>query len=463
MKAIASVPSKRSQFPLQPALPWVAILSLALFTLLAVLLGAGKLLNYVFPVGAVAVAVLLYMRAPLLYTGFTWWVWFLSPLVRRLADYRGAGFTNPSPILLAPYLVTFVALMTLCKGLPTATRNGGFPFVLSISGIIYGFLLSLIQKSTQDAVIGLLDWLTPVLFGFHLFMQWQQYPEYRKNLERVFVWAILVMGIYGVYQYLHPPAWDTFWLDNAPINSAGNVKTTGVRVWSTLNSGEPFAAFMSCGLLLLLISQSPLLIPASIAGYLSFLLSTVRSAWIAWAVGLLAILNSGKVKFQMRLLLIVLILGGLIIPLATTEPFSDVISDRFSTFSNLGSDRSVTIRRAAFEDLIDQALLTFIGNGIGGRGYDSALLGILLNYGWIGIFPYIGGIILLVFRLFKAREEKQDYFIGTARGIVLSCLVRLPVNGVLTEMSGMVLWGFIGMGIAATYYHRQKQYICEKY
>jgi len=190
--------AKRAKGFFQPALAWVIILGFVLVTTVCVFTGAGKILNYIFPVGAFFVGVLLYFRAPLLYVGFGWWMWFIAPFVRRLADYRGAGFTNPSPILLAPYLVAFVAIITLYRHLPKL-YSGGLPFVIALSGVIYGFLIGLINKEPQQALIALLDWLAPLLIGFHLFVNWRDYPSYRQNLERTFVWGVLIMG--GVWNH----------------------------------------------------------------------------------------------------------------------------------------------------------------------------------------------------------------------------------------------------------------------
>ena len=88
----------------QPAPAWTAILVFILLSGLLILVGAGTILNLAFPTGALIIAVFLYFRAPILYFGFLWWICFLSPLVRRLADYR-SGFTDPSPILLTPFLL----------------------------------------------------------------------------------------------------------------------------------------------------------------------------------------------------------------------------------------------------------------------------------------------------------------------------------------------------------------------
>ena len=128
--------SKRGfQLSLQPATAWTAILVLSIFTALLIIAGGGKILNLVFPAGSLVVGIFLYFRAPLLYMGFSWWLWFLTPLVRRLADYR-SGFNDPSPILLAPYLVSLITIITFWQYLPKIHQLGGLPFLLSTTGEI---------------------------------------------------------------------------------------------------------------------------------------------------------------------------------------------------------------------------------------------------------------------------------------------------------------------------------------
>ncbi len=66
---------------------WLAICGFIFFNIVCYFVGAG-MLRLVFPVTAFLVGVFLYWKQPLLYLGFTWWLWFLTPLAARLVDYR---------------------------------------------------------------------------------------------------------------------------------------------------------------------------------------------------------------------------------------------------------------------------------------------------------------------------------------------------------------------------------------
>jgi hypothetical protein len=438
----------------KPAPAWAAIFMLFLFTALCLLAGAGSLLNVAFPVGSLAVGAFLYFRYPILYIGFTWWIWFITGFVRRLADYR-SSYTEPSPLLLAPYLVTALTLVTVFRYLPKARREGGLSFILPLVGVFYGFLIGLINYSPFEATRGLLDWLTPITFGFHLLINWRNFPSYYKTIQRTFVWGILVMGIYGIAQYALAPEWDRSWLINSGMTSSGGAPVAfGMRVFSTMNSIEPFSAVMAAGLLLLFNKPGVLNLFASGAGYLSFLLSLTRSAWIGWLAGLLTLGSSLKAKNQMRLFATIAVLALIVLPLTTVEPFSATINKRAETLSNVQEDGSYKDRTGFLNATSEHAFTNLFGDGINSQFYDSALLGSFLNLGWLGTICYFSGMLSLILKLFQNSQGSSNFFTGTARAIVMSCLVRIPVNGSsILGIGGLLLWGFLALNIASQKYY----------
>lgn len=448
----------------QPAIAWIGILGLIALTLLCVAAGLGSLLNLAFPAAVVAVGGLLYVRYPVLYVGFAWWLWFLTPLVRRLADYRNA-FTDPSPILLAPYLVALFTLGTVIKHLPRAKREGSLPFVITLVGVLYGYLIGLAQSSPVSVSISLLEWITPVAFGYHIYVNWQTYGAYRQIFQRVFLWFALIAGAYGIFQYLTAPEWDAFWLSNV-INlgslSFGRPEPLMIRVWSTMHAPGVFASAMAAALLLLF-SYSGLLLPmASICGYLSFLLCQGRSGWLVWAVGLLILFPSLQQRLQMRLLVTLTVMVVCIAPLTLIEPFSEVASARLQSFSSLESDHSAIERQAVYDYWLGRAATSVVGAGTGGitrtEGVvlDSAVLDLLLSLGWVGTAFYMSGLLLLVLQLFQGYSQFSDPFANAARALTLSILCQLPLGSVMLGFQGMVLWSFLGLGLAARS-HEQHQ------
>lgn len=463
-----SSPRRNFYLGLQPLPAWIAILGLVIFSTGCILAGAGSVMRVAFPAGSFAVGVFLYWKYPILYVGFTWWMWFLSPLVRRLVDYQST-WVEPSPILLSPFLVTLVTLVTFLQHLPRTYSQGGLPFVMACTGVFYGFLVGLIKTSPVTAARSLLDWLTPILFGFHLFVNWRDYPYYRQNIQRTFLWGVLVTGVYGVVQYLVAPEWDRFWLIKTEITTFGTPEPFGIRVWSTMHSSGPFAATMMAGLLLLFSSKDPLRIPAAAAGYLAFLLTLIRTMWGAWLLGVITLITSLKLRLQIRLIITILVMAVCVFPLTTIDPFSKIINARLQTFSNLENDTSLNERANIYDRNLNLALSTDLGEGIGNtykineQGVlqevvvDSGILDILFTLGWFGAIPYLYGILQLMFTLFKYPEARFDPFMSAARAISFSIFVTLIIANVIIGVTGVLFWGFLGIGMAANKYYQHQR------
>lgn len=440
------------------SLPCLVIVSFFLVSILLSAAGAGSAVTLAFPAAAVSLGLFLYFREPLLYNGFVWWMWFLSPFIRRLADWK-SGFTDPSLILLSPYLVSLITIITFFKYLPRGRTSNYLPFVMSFGAIAYSFLVALVYRSPFAAGIGLVDWLPAITFGFHLFVHWPDYPSYRRNTQRVFIWGVLVMGAYGIAQYLLSPEWDLAWRLNAEFWSAGDIFSTGnIRVWSTMNSPTPFANTMMAGLLILLNYEGGIALPAVLVGFLSFLLSLARASWGALIVGLVSLVSFSKENLQIRLIVAIGLIVLCLIPLTTIDAFSEAIYTRLGTLTNISEDGSAADRAYYFALQINDALRSVIGEGVGGKVYDWGIFSLLFSLGWIGSLFYVGGISLNLMMLYRGSEHKIDAFIGVSRSIALATFAMVALTTPFTEVTGLILWTFMGLGLAGKqYYMYQRQ------
>jgi hypothetical protein len=485
MAQLSTTPKPRSLLP-EPALGWLAIFALIALTALCTLAGIGTPIRFGFPLLSFLVGILLYCRYPLLYLGFTWWIWLLTPWVRRLIDYQ-SGWVNPSPVLLAPYLVTLIMLVKVLRQLPKMWRQDSLPYVFALFGATYALFVGLVNTrfattpkvaflhsimkgvttNTSDSfsytptevIVSALDWSAPILFGCYLFLNWRQFPQYQQNFRRTFNWGVLVVGSYGVIQYLIAPEWDRFWLKNAIEaggTSFGTPEPLGIRIFSTLNAPGPFAGFMMAGLLLLLSGGSNLRFLAMVPGYLSFLLSLVRIMWGSWLLGLLIFSSSLKQQVQMRLIVSLMVISIIAVPLTTVEPFAGAISSRFQTLSNVQNDGSFQARSMIYENAIGAALLDIPGNGFGSPRMDSAFIDIFVSMGWIGAIPYFGGLLLLVTKQLQCLTQRLDPFIGAANAISLVMFIALPIGNPLIEISGVILWSFQGLALAGQKYYQHQ-------
>ncbi|MFN6558316.1 MAG: O-antigen ligase domain-containing protein [Nostoc sp. ChiSLP01] len=445
---------------------WMAIAGFLLLTIVCYFAGATAALRLIYPVTALLVAVFLYLRHPILYIGFTWWICFLTPLATRLVDYR-VGWDPTRQMLIAPYLVVFVTIATFLRRFKSAYYQGGLPFILAFIGVFYGFLVGLIYNAPVPVARGLLDWLGPIIFAFHLFINWRDYPTYRQNFQRTFLWCVLILGAYGVYQFVVAPEWDRYWLIQSKLfMSAGNPVPFGMRVWSTLHSVGPFGSVMQAGLLLLFTSSGSLIFPASAVGYLSFLLTQARTNWGGWLLGIIMIVGSVKTRIQMRLITIIVVMAICVVPLTTIEPISKVVSARLETFSNLEEDNSFRDRSQSYDKNLSLALSNALGNGLGNIWkvnektgqievvvIDSGILDMFFTLGWFGASFYMGGLILLIISVSKYGEGRFDSFISAARAIGISSATQLVIGSGMLSVAGMILWGFLAMAMAGHKYY----------
>lgn len=440
------------------------VIGFFLLSLVMAIAKLGKILNLLYPAGALGLGWILYSQHPFLYVRFTWWLFFLTPFMRRLGDYN-SSFTDPSPILLAPFVTSAITLVTLYKYLPKIITYNGLPFLLSLTGIAYGYCIALVSISPVTATIALLNWLCPVVFGFHLFIYWSEYPSYRQVMEQTFIGGILVSGTYGIYQYIVAPEWDRYWLVKTGLfTSMGSPEPYGMRVWSTMNSPLPFAVTAVAGLIILLITKSPWRLPASGVGYLSILLTSVRTSWLGWFVALITLSVSLNPKLQVRLGFTMMLIAILVIPLATIEPFAEIITSRLESFTNIEEDNSFNDRQELYQKTLDEAIGTVIGNGIGssGPGFDSGILDILLSLGWLGAIPYLGGIALIFVSLYLSSQNSYDGFAAVCKAIITGIFPMLLGASVLVALSGMIFWSFAAMGLAAKLYNDSRNFDSSK-
>jgi hypothetical protein len=455
MQSLASQNNNRQFIQYYPATGWIVIIGFSLSALACLLARQGSVLNIAFPLGALLTALFLYLYQPKFYFHFFWWIWFVSPLVRRLVDYQ-IGFTDPSPILIAPYLVSIIPAYTVFRYLPNLIRQEPV-LMLSITGVFYGFIIGVLKQGlTQQVIISLLDWASPIVICGYLVLQWRSYPMYQQQTKIVFLVHVLFSGSYGLFQYLFAPEWDTLWMLNLGDRAItfGNAEPLGIRVFGTLNSPLTFASSMMVGLIFIFGQKNLLTAPISVIGYLAFLLSLVRTSWLGWASGILTLLISSKPEFRLRILMTVLIGLILLMPFVVRPEFSDMLSTRLSTLVNLNEDGSAQSRKAQYVITFTTAIFNFVGDGIGIVGVDSSIIDVLNSMGWIGGIPYFAGFALLFWKISNFYNRQNQFDVATY-AVLIGLLAQLPFGAIFIEFSGVLIWFSLGLAIASIQYQRR--------
>ncbi|MGL5942903.1 MAG: O-antigen ligase family protein [Waterburya sp.] len=480
--------NKNFPFSLNPRPAWTAILGLFFVILVGLLVGIAPILSLVFPLGSFAVGVFLYCKYPLLYVGFTWWLWFLAPLVKRLIDYR-SGYGTFGNLTLAASLVTSISLVALWKHLPkylvSSSNRDGLPFILCAGSVFYAFIMGLIRQTTsidlREISLSFMSWLPPISFGFYLFINWRNYPNYRQNIQRIFFWAIVVMGIYGIIQFFLVPSWDKFYIATIGKELGFNLEWFGepapmqLRVWSTMASPFEFSQVWVSGIILLLVQKGNFHFAITGLGYLILLLTQVRSSWYIWFLSFLFFTFFLRQEKQIRTIISLVIVVIIILSLiSTTSFFNDLIIERFETFLDLENDGSFQGRFNSTADLISYGLSNFLGVGLlntsGVSVYgtdlifhavDNGYITLFLSLGWFGIIPYLSGITLIFAKLFQSYAGSVDVFFIAVRAIVIGSFLGVLTTTISYGVGAMNIWGFFGIAMAAHKYNYY-QHIAQK-
>ena len=438
----------------------IGVIILNLLVLIAILSAptphAARLANLYYLSASTGIGFWLYISNPPLYLGFVWWVWFLSPFIRRLADYQLGAFTPPKEalILLAPFAVTSLCLFTVFRHGRQLLRLDAVPFLLCMIGVLYGFLVGLPLVGPFPATISLLQWLCPLLLGFHTLVLWTRFPQHRRIIRTTFIAGTFVLGTYALIQFFFVPGWDRLWMIGSKMNSIGQPEPFQVRVFSMLNAPGPFSAILIPGLLLLFESRSLFAKLTAVPGYVGFLLSLVRSSWGGWMLGMLYLVWRLTGRLRVRLLALTVVMAIAVVPVAMIGEISTVTSSRVETLGNIGSDGSLAARQYMYETATLDALLNPLGEGLGSIAFDSGYVTILWQLGWVGGSLYLGGFLWLLWSaVLSPSAVLPDQFTAILAATVLGYAGLLAFGTEHIEVAGCVLWSFLGLIIASRRYH----------
>jgi hypothetical protein len=436
---------------------------------------------------ATLVALFLYWRKPMAYVSFTLWVWFLVPLVRRLIDWK-IGWAEPNYVLLTPLLVSSVSALAFL--VPNRNRPMRIlpTFFLCTLAIIYGFAIGLLTHPSAEAVYGLFNWMAPILFGMYLALSSRDYPRLRRCIEHNITAGAAFMGIYGIYQFLTAPAWDTFWLENISEGlidpSFGQPSPFKIRVWSSLNGPGPFANVMLALLLLLFVSKVRLKLPASMLGYVALMLSVVRTAWLDFGLGFLLLMRGERPSRILKLLAAAGVIAIVLVPVVQSPNLAPLLGSRFRSFYNLHQDESFRERQEMYKvigaiiehDPFGHGLLnTEIDHNL---VVDSGVLIMLLQLGWVGTALYGIGVLTFLIKpsgnvhvpidtgsgppekpgaIATATHYEEDRMPLATRSVCIAYLAQLVGGLIFVSASGMIFWMCMGMASCAAHWQQLQQ------
>ncbi len=456
--------------------PVATPVTMFVLTLALIVAHQGKLLELTFMPMAVAVSYYLYRRYPAHYLSMVCWLFFLTPEVRRFADYYNGVFNQTSIIMTAPLIASAMAGLSLVLKYQALSQRRALPLVLMLIALVYGYVLGAVQFGIMPATYTLVGWVQPILIGWHVMLNWREYPVFRRVMFSTFVWGTILMGAYGIYQYISPPPWTVFWLIQSGMEtSSGTTDAFGMRICSTMNSTGPFSITIMVGLLLSLAAPGRAKIFAGVMGLPALLFTSVRTSWGALVIGLLYPLAMLDAKSRMKLVMAAVCFAGLCTPMLLFNQVTDPIVKRMSTLENLQDDNSFRARSGFYTSFSAIAGASFAGHGLGSTGLgakladdpsqivasvDSGVAEVVWVLGWPGTLLYAGGLFALLWRAFTASLARpNDRFAITGVGISIAILAIMVMIDSMQGSSGIFYMIGVVMPVIGVRWARHMQHM----
>lgn len=428
------------------------------------LLGIGKYLIIIFPLSSFFLGIFLYFRSPILYIEYTLWMWFIGSFIRRLIDFQ-SGFLTPGPWNLSAFLVTIISAESVIKNIFKNYPRHQLPFIFCFGSILYASVLGLIQNPINDTVIIYnLNWFSPVCFCFYIYNHWEYYPDFIIGIKNTFIRGLAFISTYGIYQFVIAPPWDRFFLERKQLllqaSSFGIPEPYGMRVWSTLDSPHSFGICIMASLLMLVYLDKfrPFYFIFIAFGYIALLLTRARTAWLAWVIGFIVLFISRRDRYSFYLIFHIIIITGFIIYLVILGPLNEIIYPKITTFFDLSEDVSYQARLEGFKDIWNSALSEIFGKGLGfsisifgtdlGRN-DSTILPLLLTFGWLGVAPYLLGILFLFIEVITSLAL-LDIYSSASFAISIAIFSQIGLIHIFISSISVFFWFFLGVSLSGS-------------
>ena len=435
---------------------YLIVIALFVFWLVITQAGLGGISRPVFPVAAAVVgALLLYADRRADYVTFILWLFMLTPFLRRVVDLH-AGWSQVNLLMLAPYAAGILCAWPVAKALYTRGFAYSVIFATIIAAVIYGVIVATFDDRWLSGSFDALRWVVPPLFGLFVATDPERQQEYRATVMRTMLIALIALSIYGVYQFIVAPPWDTFWMRESRLLSIGNPDPLQIRVFSTMNAPASLAVYLMAGLLLAIPSSSPIRPISIAAGVVGLLLTLVRTSWLGLVVGVAYLLVFGaSARARLSIAIAIFCLPLIVLAIEQIPTGAEIINTRISSLSEVSNDASALDRVSEyvqfFENTLPQAPF---GAGFGATGsyqaYVSAntatvlLDGAIMEIGIpLGIF--VGGAYLLAVLAAGVSAcwrsiGSGDTFLSSCGAIVASLSLSLIAGNVAVGESGIIFW-----------------------
>ena len=444
---------------------WILV-GFVLFTLAAMASPASRALVVLFPAFAFALAIYFAPRSVRLYVTLVVWLFMLTPFVRRVVEWH-SGSSAVTVIMAAPMLAAIAGTVVYRHDWSTVWRYLPRPWVYIVLALVYSLAVGVLTSGIISILPGIVSWFGPLCFGTYIFWNRDRIPELMSSLRTNFLVGVLVMSLYGLYQYFFLAPWDAYWMETSSLTSIGNPFPMQVRVFSTMNAPQPFADFLIFGLLLSVTSTRWIRLLAVPLGVLVLGLTSSRSAWIAcvFSLGYVIISLSARQRIQIFAVLVGCVLA---IGVASLVPeINEMLTQRIQTLSSGKDDGSVIDRLQSQREAVQMFLSTPFGTGLGGgdalshtdgpsygkaqlnevNAADNGIEEVLLTLGWFASIVYVVGFGESLLTSFRGKGTQET---AVARAMIVAMLLQMPFLGIFPGPSGFLLWTSLALCYAMT-------------
>ena len=419
----------------------------------------GSLVRAAYPGYVLLAACLVIATRRPLYPAFMLAVFAFAPFLRRVADYQ-AGFAAFNPILLAPYIGLLPTLPALVR---RALGGGGareWPFAAIIASVVYASFVALFRLAFVPAVYEAMKWLLPTALCAFIMAQPGKAEAVHSAVVRALCLVVPVLTLYGIYQFVAAPQWDVFWMWNVDNSTFGLPEPFRIRVFSMMNSPGTVGVFCSYALVLLA-GEGPGPLAIAATGLPLLALTLIRTAWLSVAAGLAMLLVRGTGKRRLLLIagmaMITFAVGAVINSRVLPSDVRNLLTERFDTFSSIGTDTSTYDRLAVYDAFFDRLADSPWGEGFGANAstastlgtrrdlvsIDSGLLESYLIFGVLTGTLYFGALASLVREASRALTVSRQFYGSYA--VVWAAIAILPLGSNHIGEAGVLVWTALGV------------------
>ena len=456
----------------EPNRKWARLLLLTfIFIVLAgVFSPASKLLIVLVPFLSLTIALYLHRRHRSYYVGLVCWLFFLTPFLRRLIEFKIQD-TTASFVMISPFLACMAGLAIFRDNwsqlLSPALRNT----LYATSAIAYGAVVGLLSNPKVAAIQDIFGWISPICFALYIYAQREHLNELLSSLRTNFIYGVLLMGLYGIYQFFFVPPWDVFWMENSALTSIGFPEPMEVRVYSTMNTPQPLADYLVCGLMLGITSTRWIRFLSMPVALLVLGLTMSRSGWGGCVLGFIVLGLSLTARQRMRIVSLLVICIVLVAAAVQIPQVNEILTRRLQTLTNIEEDGSFNDRVQNQQEAIAAFQSSPFGLGMGadahsrndGSSYgvpqtsftigDNGIEEILLSFGWCGSIVFLigfGGAVLTSLR------TPRDPELMAVKALLVSMVAQMPLMGIFPGANGFLVWSSIAICLGWKDNHAQE-------